>query len=111
MRQGFASCLRVTEIYETRGEFRAIEEGLRRLRPGDLILVQADQVEPSLAFIQEFIAANARTGEISQNGACNGAPRADYLAAPLAAESGSSVNDSSASSDSVPVSATALAGK
>jgi cyanophycin synthetase len=58
MRQGFGGCVRVAEIFETRGEFRAIEMGLRRLRSGDLILVQADQVEPSLAFIQEFIAAN-----------------------------------------------------
>jgi cyanophycin synthetase len=58
MRQGLDGCTRVSEIFETRGEFRAIEMGLRRLKSGDLILVQADQVEPSLAFIQEFIAAN-----------------------------------------------------
>ncbi|MSR56918.1 MAG: cyanophycin synthetase [Planctomycetaceae bacterium] len=58
MRQGLTGCARVTEIFETRGEFRAIEAGLRRLRPGDLILVQADQVESALVFIQEFIATN-----------------------------------------------------
>jgi cyanophycin synthetase len=58
MRQGLNRAARVSEIFETRGEFRAIEAGLSMLRAGDLILVQADQVEPSLAFIQEFIAAN-----------------------------------------------------
>jgi hypothetical protein len=31
------------------------------LRSGDLILVQADQVEPSLAFIEQFIATNSGT--------------------------------------------------
>jgi hypothetical protein len=32
--------------------------GLRMLLPGDLILLQVDQVEPSLAFIEQFVAAN-----------------------------------------------------
>jgi cyanophycin synthetase len=58
MRQGLDNAARVSEIFETRGEFRAIESGLSMLRTGDLILVQADQVEPSLAFIQNFIASN-----------------------------------------------------
>jgi cyanophycin synthetase len=59
MRRGLAGGGRVAEIFETRGEFRAIEAGLSMLRSGDLILVQADQVEPSLAFIEEYIAANS----------------------------------------------------
>jgi cyanophycin synthetase len=61
MREGFAKSKRAGEIHETRGEFRAIEMGLRMLRPGDLILVQVDQVEPSLAFIEQFVAANRMT--------------------------------------------------
>jgi hypothetical protein len=48
----------VAEIIETRGEQHAIEAGLRMLLPGDLILVQIDQVDPSLAFIEQFLAAN-----------------------------------------------------
>ncbi len=63
MRKGLSGATRVADIFETRGEFRAIEAGLTMLRAGDLILVQADQVEPSLAFIEQFIATNApRTG-------------------------------------------------
>lgn len=58
MRQGLSTAHRAKDIYETRGEFRAIEAGLKRLRTGDLILVQADQVEESLVFIQEFISTN-----------------------------------------------------
>jgi cyanophycin synthetase len=62
MRRGFESAARVCDILETRGELRAIEAGLTMLKPGDLILVQADQVEPVLAFIEEFIAANSHDG-------------------------------------------------
>jgi cyanophycin synthetase len=60
MRRGLSSATRVADIFETRGEFRAIEAGLSMLQNGDLILVQADQVEPSLAFIEQYIAANSR---------------------------------------------------
>jgi len=58
MHRGLARSTRVAEIIETRGEQLAIETGLRMLLPGDLILVQVDQVDPSLAFIEQFIAAN-----------------------------------------------------
>jgi cyanophycin synthetase len=56
MRRGLAQSTRVTEIFETRGEFRAIEAGLRMLKPRDLILVQADQVEEALHYVQRHIA-------------------------------------------------------
>jgi cyanophycin synthetase len=58
MHRGLSRSTRAAEIIETRGEFRAIEMGLRMLLPGDLILVQVDQVDPSLAFIEQFVAAN-----------------------------------------------------
>ena len=58
MHRGLARSTRAAEIIETRGEFHAIETGLRMLLPGDLILVQVDQVDPSLAFIEQFLAAN-----------------------------------------------------
>jgi cyanophycin synthetase len=58
MHRGLSRSTRAAEIIETRGEFCAIEMGLRMLLPGDLILVQVDQVDPSLAFIEQFLAAN-----------------------------------------------------
>jgi cyanophycin synthetase len=58
MRRGLAAGARVSQIFETRGEFAAIESGLRTLRSGDLILVQADQVEPALEFVVRFVASN-----------------------------------------------------
>lgn len=60
MRRGLDAAARVSDIHETRGEFRAIEKGLAMLKSGDLILVQADQVEPALAFIEEYITTNSR---------------------------------------------------
>ncbi|HBH50601.1 MAG TPA: cyanophycin synthetase [Planctomycetaceae bacterium] len=61
MRRGLARSTRVTEIFETRGEFRAIEAGLRMLKPRDLILVQADQVAEALSFVEKFVAEGGQT--------------------------------------------------
>jgi hypothetical protein len=59
---GLTNATRVTEIFETRGEFRAIEAGLRMLKRGDLILVQADQVLEAIGFIEQYIAASSEGG-------------------------------------------------
>ncbi|MBI3863005.1 MAG: cyanophycin synthetase [Planctomycetia bacterium] len=73
MRQGLTKAVRVREILETRGEFRAIESGLSSLQTGDLILVQADQVEEALEFIQKYIAsAGAQAAAAIAQFAANG---------------------------------------
>jgi cyanophycin synthetase len=59
MRSGLAAATRVKQIYETRGEFRAIEFGLDALRAGDLILVQADQIDASLEFVRHYVQTHA----------------------------------------------------
>ncbi len=59
VRHGLARGTRVARIHETRGEFRAVELALKMLRPGDLLLVQADQVEECLEFIQGWISRHA----------------------------------------------------
>jgi hypothetical protein len=43
-------------VREIRGELAAIELALRALSAGDVLLIQADQVELALSFIQRFIA-------------------------------------------------------
>lgn len=68
MRRGLSMATRVTEIFETRGEFRAIEAGLRMLRGGDLILVQADQVEAAIQFVEQYIATNQGQPERTGSG-------------------------------------------
>jgi cyanophycin synthetase len=77
MRQGLARASRVSAIFETRGEFRAIEAGLDRTRTGDLILLQADQVDPALAFIEQQV---ARRSQATTSAAVDGqfvAPRVE----------------------------------
>lgn len=57
MRKGFAlgKRLRPENVFETRGEFKAIEMTLRKMRPGDLVLIQADQVEEAIVFVQQLL--------------------------------------------------------
>jgi cyanophycin synthetase len=57
MRQGLALGKRLLaeRIHETRGEMIAIEMTLRRMYPGDLVLIQADQVEEAIAFVQQLL--------------------------------------------------------
>jgi len=57
MREGFALGKRLQQqnIIETRGEMKAIEMTLRRMIPGDLVLIQADQVEEAITFVQQLL--------------------------------------------------------
>jgi cyanophycin synthetase len=60
MRQGLSATRRAQKLYETRGEFNAIQMALEHLRPGDLLLCQVDQVEEALAYVQRFLATPPR---------------------------------------------------
>ena len=42
-------------IHETRGEMLAIEMTLRKMRQGDLVRIQADQVEEVIQFVQQLL--------------------------------------------------------
>ena len=57
MREGFkrGTRLRPDNIFETRGEMTAIEMTLRKMRSGDLVLIQADQVEEAIVFVQQLL--------------------------------------------------------
>lgn len=56
MREGLARGQRIKEIVETRGEMMAIEMTLQRMQPGDLVLIQADQVKPAIQYVESFLA-------------------------------------------------------
>jgi cyanophycin synthetase len=64
MREGFArgSRLKPANIIETRGEMKAIEMTLRQMVAGDLVLIQADQVEEAIEFVHQLLSklANER---------------------------------------------------
>jgi len=57
MRQGMALGMRLKaeHIHETRGEMPAIEMTLRKMQQGDLVLIQADQVEEAIVFVQQLL--------------------------------------------------------
>jgi cyanophycin synthetase len=56
MRDGLSRGRRIKEIQETRGEMIAIEMTLKQMQAGDLVLVQADQVELAIRFIEAYLA-------------------------------------------------------
>lgn len=60
MRQGLAKPTRAKEILELRGEIKSIKSALSELRPGELLIIQADQIEESLRFVQQWAAQRAR---------------------------------------------------
>ncbi|MBC8117381.1 MAG: cyanophycin synthetase, partial [Candidatus Saccharimonas sp.] len=57
MRKGMAlgTRLKAEHVHETRGEMPAIELTLRKMRQGDLVLIQADQVEEAILFVQQLL--------------------------------------------------------
>lgn len=61
MKQGMAQGRRLKSHTETRGEFTAIEMSLKMLQPGDLLLIQADQVEAAITFVQQKLGSLAVT--------------------------------------------------
>jgi cyanophycin synthetase len=63
IRQGLANSTRVPGTYETRGELKAVEHALSGLNPGDLLVIQPDQVELCLAFVQHYLATHPHRPE------------------------------------------------
>jgi cyanophycin synthetase len=57
IRQGLAAGARVKEVEGFQGCSRSVEASLDALRPGDLLLIQADTIEETLIFIRDYLAA------------------------------------------------------
>jgi cyanophycin synthetase len=55
MREGFAQGSRLQTILETRGEFKAIDLALQTLGPKDLVIIQADQVDAAVKYVDEIV--------------------------------------------------------
>lgn len=56
LREGLAGASRTTRIDEVHGEYRAIDQALERLGPGDLCLILIDQVQEALDHLSARIA-------------------------------------------------------
>ena len=57
IRQGLALATRFSSVYETRGELAVAEYALKNLSPGDLLVIQADYIDRTIAFVQRFFEA------------------------------------------------------
>jgi cyanophycin synthetase len=64
-RRGTAGGARVKEIREIQGAVPAMEAALAALRPGELLLIQADTVDESVDFMRNFVTTRGKAREIS----------------------------------------------
>jgi cyanophycin synthetase len=64
LRQGMAQGSRVSEIREVLGSVKAIEASLDMLRPGDLLLMQADVIDETVDYVKRYLAANRAGHEL-----------------------------------------------
>jgi cyanophycin synthetase len=58
LKRGLAQGTRVAEIHELRGAIAAVESALRGITPGELMLIQADEVDETIEFINRYLAAD-----------------------------------------------------
>lgn len=56
-RQGVAQAQRVRQVEEVRGSIAAVKRALDSIEPGDLLLVQADEVDETVNFIRHYLAS------------------------------------------------------
>src|SRR5205823_5053649 len=56
LRRGLAAGKRVAETVEAGGEMEALELAIRGLRPGELLVLGVDDIEPALAWLGSHLA-------------------------------------------------------
>jgi cyanophycin synthetase len=83
-RQGLASGARVTATLDVHGAVRAVDTALRTLRPGDLVLMQADKIDETVDFIRRFLANTSAGHEIDLVEALDAAAEPAAVVAPAA---------------------------
>ncbi len=64
IRQGLETGSRVSEVIQVKGAIHAVESALKGVLPGDLLLVQADEVDETVDFIKRYLAADPTSREI-----------------------------------------------
>ena len=55
---------RVSEIEEIHGAVKAVEAALQSVRPGQLLLIQADEINETVNFVKRYLAATEAGREI-----------------------------------------------
>jgi cyanophycin synthetase len=64
LRRGVTAGQRTSETQEILGAVKAVEAALRSVRPGELLLVQADEIDETVNFIQSYLASTEACREI-----------------------------------------------
>jgi cyanophycin synthetase len=64
-RKGLEAGGRVREVLEVRGAIKALETALRQARPGDLLLLQADEIDETVNWVKNYLASGDVGREIT----------------------------------------------
>ena len=63
-RQGIAESTRCRKVQDVKGAIKSVELALNMLVPGDLLLLQADEVEETVTFLKQYLAKNHNASEV-----------------------------------------------
>ena len=64
-RKGLAEGARVGEVHDLPGALKAVEFALQAARPGDLVMIQADEIDATLNFVRDYLASRAEGREVN----------------------------------------------
>ena len=66
-RRGMAGAVRTREVIEIQGAIPAVEAALRQSQPGELLVIQADEVDETVDFVKQYLARRVPGREIELN--------------------------------------------
>jgi cyanophycin synthetase len=64
MRQGVAQGTRVRQVEEIRGAIIAVERALATVEPGELLLLQADEIDVTVDYLKGYLAAHPEVQQV-----------------------------------------------
>jgi cyanophycin synthetase len=65
LKQGLNGAKRALEVQEIRGSVAAIETALASVRPGELLMIQADTIDETVDYVRRYLATHKDSHEIS----------------------------------------------
>jgi cyanophycin synthetase len=72
LKQGLSGATRTLEIQEIRGSVAAIEAALASVRPGELLMIQADTIDETVDYVRHYLDTHRNSREINLVEALNG---------------------------------------
>ena len=64
MRQGLTEGKRVSEVEEIRGAIASVERALATVQPGELLLLQADEIDVTVDYLKGYLEANPHVQQV-----------------------------------------------